>query len=396
VGYQNGIANKMSKEDVIERISGDDLSAILGIENHNSTSFRDIAHSSLVETYYHLYGKTNKIPSVVRNDRLKSDVFKFLQDTNRFELIAASKSKEQEQPEANGYFNEDNLYVYLDKSSDSTKNVIVKLGFKTLKQIWAEVASYDVASAEKTSDDLSKFTINPEPDKVQFAILAARHGDIYVKEYDLTDTYCKTIDLSLNYGTDFPKHHERIVDRLLNKTHGLFIFHGAPGSGKTTYIKHLAHVMDDKKKFIFIPTTFIDSLVSPNIIPVLLENQNSVLILEDAEKAVVARDAGMGNESLASSLLNIGDGILGSMLNISMIVTFNTGKENIDKALLRKGRLMYEHNFDLLSESDSQKLLDTLGKGSKATGRMSLADIYNFEVETNHQEEKRQAIGFSK
>jgi hypothetical protein len=121
-----------------------------------------------------------------------------------------------------------------------------------------------------------------------------------------------------------------------------------------------------------------------------------VLVLEDAEKAVVARNNQQGNESLVSALLNIGDGIMGSILNLSMIVSFNTDKENVDEALLRKGRLLYEHSFDKLSKEDSQRLLNKLNKNYTATEAMSLADIYNVEVETNHKKEEARPIGFGR
>jgi ATP-dependent 26S proteasome regulatory subunit len=116
--------------------------------------------------------------------------------------------------------------------------------------------------------------------------------------------------------------------------------------------------------------------------------------MEDAEKAVISREEGLGNESLVSSLLNIGDGILGSMLNLSIILTFNTARENVDKALLRKGRLHYEHEFNKLSIVDAQALINKLKKKFDVVEPMSLAEIYNIDDDNNHKEKEKPKFGF--
>jgi hypothetical protein len=149
-----------------------------------------------------------------------------------------------------------------------------------------------------------------------------------------------------------------------------------------------------KRKFIFIPTSGIDALASPQIISVLLDEPNSILVLEDAEKAVVCRDNNNSNKDAVSTLLNVGDGILGSALNLSMIVTFNVHKNDVDEALLRKGRLLYEYKFDALSVGDSQKLIDSLGTKHVATEPMVLSDIYNLNDENNASVKDTPRIGF--
>lgn len=228
-----------------------------------------------------------------------------------------------------------------------------------------------------------------------FGILMNSGDGIEIKQVPIDDKFSKNLDVDINYGKEFADHHKNIISKITENSNGLFLFHGTAGTGKTTYIKYLAKHFGGKRMFIFIPTSFIDTLVSPNLIPILLDHPNSVLVLEDAEKAVVSREEGHGNESLVSSLLNIGDGILGSMLNLTIILTFNTGRDNIDKALLRKGRLHYEHEFGKLSISDAQALVDKLGKNVKVTDRMSLAEIYNLENDNNHKEKERGKIGFS-
>jgi len=173
---------------------------------------------------------------------------------------------------------------------------------------------------------------------------------------------------------------------------GLFCLGDFTVTHNTFYIKHLAGLV--KRRFIFIPTGMVDSIVHPSLIKVLMDNPNSILVLEDAEKAVISREHDESNSSLVSAILNLSDGILSSLLNTSLIVTFNTERQKIDSAILRKGRLFAEHKFDKLSIEESKKLAKHLNKNVNITEPMSLAEIYNDSDDNFHTEEKNRKIGF--
>jgi hypothetical protein len=83
-------------------------------------------------------------------------------------------------------------------------------------------------------------------------------------------------------------------------------------------------------------------------------------------------------------------------MNTTIVATFNTGKENIDAALLRKGRLRICHEFKKLTTTQAKKLAKSLGHDEElVTSNMSLADIYYMdaaEADYGKQEEKR--VGF--
>lgn len=222
-------------------------------------------------------------------------------------------------------------------------------------------------------------------------LLKSENGYLDTEDFNLN---IPKVDIGLNYGSNFVRVHDRIIEKLNTKfVSGIVLLHGDPGTGKTTYIKYLTSLIKDKD-VIFVPPSTAEALSEPSIIPFLMEHRNSVLIIEDAEKVISDRETG-GSSIGVSNILNLTDGILGDCLNIQIIATFNMRKEKIDKALLRKGRLIAEHKFTNLSIEDSNILLKNLGKEKMVTEPTSLADIYNIETEIFKEDDNKKPIGFS-
>ena len=202
-------------------------------------------------------------------------------------------------------------------------------------------------------------------------------GNLDKEEYDLLTP---DIDLELNYGKKFLDVHNVIIDRLNRENDkGIILLHGDPGTGKTSYLKYLTKLITDKE-ILFIPPAMAEVLSEPSIIPFLMENKNSILIIEDAERVISDRETN-GSPTGVSNILNLTDGILGDCLNIQIIATFNMKRERIDQALLRKGRLIAEHKFGKLTVSETNALLKHLGKEQTVNEEMVLGDIYNIDVE---------------
>ena len=201
------------------------------------------------------------------------------------------------------------------------------------------------------------------------------------------------LDIELNYGRGFKPVHEKIINTLnQNNGKGLVLLHGTPGTGKTHYLKHIASKIKDKR-VLFIPPFLADFITSPEMTPFLIDNSNSVLFIEDAERVITDRQTGGANG--VSNILNITDGILSDILNIQIVATFNMDKAKIDSALLRKGRLIAEHKFDALGVDDANNLLKHLGKDANATKPMTLTEIYNVEEVEYKSEDKYSPIGFN-
>ena len=142
------------------------------------------------------------------------------------------------------------------------------------------------------------------------------------------------------------------------------------------------------------PPGLAGNLDAPSVANLLIQNANTVFVIEDAEELLTSRDT--NKNSSISMLLNLTDGLLGETLGIQVIATFNTDLHNIDKALLRKGRLTAIYEFKPLSIEKSRVLLHESGiKDYFVHKPMTLADIYNTENESyQFKTNNRPQIGF--
>ena len=172
---------------------------------------------------------------------------------------------------------------------------------------------------------------------------------------------------------------------------GLFLFYGQPGTGKSTYIRRLIHSI--KKNVIFISPNLAGNLDSPVFTKFLIDNPNSIFVIEDAENLIVSRDS--ENNSAISMILNLTDGLLGEGLGIQFICTFNTHLSRIDRALLRKGRLKALYEFGALTVDKSNYLLKSLNLEYETNKPMTLAEIYNLKEEKFDFDGEKRVIGFA-
>jgi len=191
-----------------------------------------------------------------------------------------------------------------------------------------------------------------------------------------------------NYNINFSI--KDIIEKLAADKSGLMIFEGDPGTGKSYLIKHLVKTV--KKDFIFITQDMIHYLFEPKNMSFVLKNlKNNILIFEDSENLFIDRKQQV-NQTI-STILNLCDGIMGDLFGIKIIATINI-KENIDSALLRKGRLLAEVDFKKLSVEASNNLLKKMGSDKTVTEECTLAELYNINDQNGHQDKKPKRIGF--
>ena len=143
---------------------------------------------------------------------------------------------------------------------------------------------------------------------------------------------------------------------------------------------------------IFLPPNMAGTITNPDLISILIDNPNSIFVIEDAENIVIDREK--DGHSPVTALLNISDGLLSDCLNIQVICSFNTDLSKIDTALLRKGRLIANYEFKELKPEKAQLLSQKLGFTGNINSPMTLTGIYNQTEKEFSQLKNRNPIGF--
>ena len=198
------------------------------------------------------------------------------------------------------------------------------------------------------------------------------------------------LDLNLYYDDSFSDVDRTIMQRLnRKKDKGIVLLHGLPGTGKTTYLRYLVGRV--RKRVLFLSPGVACHLMDPEFIDLLIDNPNTVLIIEDAERIIMDRRT--HGSSAVSSLLNISDGLLADFLNVQLICTFNSPITMVDSALMRKGRLIARYEFGKLGVKKAQRLSEHLGFETKIERPMTVAEIIN-QHEKDPIQDQVEIIGF--
>lgn len=271
------------------------------------------------------------------------------------------------------YFMEEDLLISFEKSLPPTVTFLFR---KT-----------DIAEVENLVSSIQKFRIEYEPDKPQLLVIINGMRGITTRAYEISG---RPVNIHDNYNDDFLPVHETILKRLKRENDkGIVLLHGKPGTGKTSYIRHL--ISSVEKKVIFLPHNMAAFITNPDLLGLLFEHPNSIFVIEDAENIVIDRNS--SGHSPVSAILNLSDGLLSDCLNIQIICSFNTDLSKIDNALLRKGRLIARYEFQELAAEKAKKLSEKLGFTTEITAPMTLASIYN-QDEENFKEPENNTIGF--
>lgn len=204
--------------------------------------------------------------------------------------------------------------------------------------------------------------------------------------------------LAENYEEDVVKAALHVADDLksANPCGRISIFNGPPGCGKTYLLRSLFRLVPDAY-FILVPPALVPQLTGPELMNVILNLKNAapsinarkkatkskpaVLVLEDADEVLVPR----ANDNMAaiSTLLNFSDGIMGSCVDLRILATTNSKYEDMDAALLRRGRLCRRINVGALTQAEALRVFNHLVADAPAVNRlhaplasMTLGDVY--------------------
>ena len=234
---------------------------------------------------------------------------------------------------------------------------------------------------------VNRFKERQRRQPLEINLIVQNRSSLELKAMEIKRT---KLDLDLFYEDDFKETDETIRKRLSQKNDkGIVLLHGLPGTGKTTYLRYLVGKI--KKRVLFLSPSVAGNLMNPDFIELLIDNPNTVLIIEDAENIIMDRKHNSG--SAVSNLLNISDGLLADFLNVQLICTFNSSLTMVDSALMRKGRLISKYEFGKLGIRKARRLSEHFGFDVMINQPMTIAEIAN-PHEKAQQIEKMEVIGF--
>ncbi len=305
-----------------------------------------------------------------------SSIYKLI-DTGKFGIIKDTYQR--------------NYYNWQQERVEFTKTLFVLEGkmMVRLGDDWLEIfySSNDYAKAKLMLDEFKTLKEPEKEDDYEINIITVSGGSLDLKTLAIKPT---PLDTNLYYNDDFKAVDATIKERLSKENDkGIVLLHGLPGTGKTTYLRHL--IGELKKKVMFVSPAVAGNLMNPEFMDLLIDNPNTVLVIEDAENIIMDRK--YSSNSSVSNLLNISDGLLSDCLNVQIICTFNSELSLVDSALLRKGRLIAKYEFGKLHVGKARALSNHLGFTQEITKPMTLAEITNPD-ETHYQPKQVNVIGF--
>jgi len=203
-------------------------------------------------------------------------------------------------------------------------------------------------------------------------------------------------DLDLLYGEGFEDWTRGLLKKLGKKS-GLSLLEGPPGTGKTSFLRHLIARLHSTHRFYFISPSSASAIAEPEFATFWKEQHEThsekqfVCVFEDAEAALMRR--GQDNRSQVEAVLNMTDGLLADFLKLQIICTVNCEIADLDPAILRPGRLLANRYFPRQPAVQAKRIAEKFGR-KLPPGRddYSLAEIFN----DDNRPKNESLIGFGK
>lgn len=253
----------------------------------------------------------------------------------------------------------------------------------------ANSASQVFASTQKlaleTIDLLASRYVKKAGCEPHFYLITWKCDDLALRPVSLGEAWrLDEAEMELHYGSEFPQWHQELSRRLTTRKSGVTLLRGDPGTGKTTYLRHLIVSLNETHRFLYLPLNNGWMLGGFNSVEFwhkqkqLDPDRKLVVIIEDAEEFLIERTQSQETNHV-SDLLNIGDGLMGDYLQLHLICTINCPLNVLDKAVTRPGRLLAYRQFRRLSSDHAQRIAKAKGLVIPEQDNYSLAEIYNGE-----------------
>jgi hypothetical protein len=182
----------------------------------------------------------------------------------------------------------------------------------------------------------------------------------------------------------------------------LLLWHGEPGTGKTSAIRSLTgewrswaefQFVTDPEEFLSNPGYLLATIAEPRgPHPSMPVNRWRIVVLEDAGE-FLAPDAKQLKGQALSRLLNVCDGVLGQAMRALVLVTTNEPLTRLHPALARPGRSLVEVAFERFGRDQAAAWCIGRNANPPDVHAASLADLYA-HLDGRRMARRKPAIGF--
>ena len=265
-----------------------------------------------------------------------------------------------------------------------------------------QVFAADRSSAERAMKRLrAAFPEHQPEDNQQIAFTFSWSHDCSVRQMSRVLDVPRWREIQPNYASATRAGLRSLMRRRLDGTGQTVIWHGEPGTGKTTALRALAwewrrwcdfHVVTDPDQLFGSCSNYLLELLSSGLGG---DDRHLALVLEDAGE-ILAADARRFVGQGLSRFLNVCDGLLGQGEKLLLLVTTNEPVKRLHPAVSRPGRCAAEIEFAPLSTREANRWLKECSP-ARVTEPTPLADLFALASGSDPALESHRAepIGFA-